>query len=72
MKNKKKNPTVDIIIPNYNKESYLKECVNSVLNQTYNNWKLYIIDDCSTDKSLEYLKKIKNKKKNKNFFFKKK
>ena len=37
MKNKKKNPTVDIIIPNYNKESYLKECVNSVLNQTYNN-----------------------------------
>jgi len=69
MKNITKNPTVDIIIPNYNKEIYLKECVNSVLNQTYNNWKLYIIDDCSTDKSLKYLKKIKNKKKFLKFTF---
>ncbi len=71
MKNRKKNPVVDIIIPNYNKENYLKECVNSVLRQTYNNWKLYIIDDCSTDKSLKYLKKIKNKKKIRIIFLKK-
>ena len=63
MKNKKKNSSVDIIIPNFNKDKYLDECVNSVLNQTYKNWKLYIIDDCSTDKSLKYLHKYKNNKK---------
>ena len=63
MKNKKNNPVVDIIIPNYNKEKYLKECVNSVLNQTYKNWKLYIIDDCSTDQSLNYLNQFRRKRK---------
>ncbi len=50
-------PFIDIIIPNYNKGDYLKECLDSVLNQTYKNWKVYVIDDCSKDISKEILKK---------------
>ena len=36
---------VDIILPNFNKEKYLDEAINSILSQTHKNWKLYIIDD---------------------------
>ena len=38
-----------IILPNYNKFNFIEESINSVLNQTFKDWKLYIIDDCSTD-----------------------
>lgn len=57
------NDFVDIILPNYNKELYLKEAVDSVINQSFENWKLYIIDDCSTDKSIEVLKSYRENKK---------
>jgi teichuronic acid biosynthesis glycosyltransferase TuaG len=36
---------ISIITPSYNSESYLEECINSVLNQTYINWEMLIIDD---------------------------
>lgn len=42
---------VSIIMPNYNCEKYISETIQSVINQTYTNWELIIIDDCSTDKS---------------------
>ena len=57
------DPNIDIIVPNYNKANYLDECIGSVLNQTYVNWSLYIIDDCSTDSSSNILNKYKNEKK---------
>ena len=57
------NNFVDIILPNFNKATYLKEAVDSIFKQTYENWKLYIIDDCSTDKSKIILEKFKNSKK---------
>ena len=41
----KEKPSVDVIIPNYNKSDYIEEAINSVINQTYKNWFLYIIDD---------------------------
>ena len=44
-------------MPNFNKADYLEEALNSVKNQTFKDWKLYIIDDCSNDKSNEILKK---------------
>lgn len=45
------NEKISIILPVYNSENYLESCINSVINQTYENWELFIIDDCSTDSS---------------------
>ncbi|MBD5371809.1 MAG: glycosyltransferase family 2 protein [Bacteroides sp.] len=42
---------VSIIIPIYNVEAYLRECLNSVIKQTYGNWECILIDDASTDAS---------------------
>lgn len=47
------NPTLSIIIPVYNSSRYLEECVNSILSQTYGDFELILIDDGSTDNSLE-------------------
>ncbi len=58
----KEKPNVDVIIPNYNKSAYIEEAINSVVNQTCKNWHLYVIDDCSTDNSLEKIKKFSEKK----------
>ena len=58
--NSKKNnsPWVDVIITNFNKAKFLEESINSVIDQTYKNWKLYIIDDNSNDHSLEIINKF--------------
>jgi len=53
---------IGIIIPNFNKAENLDECINSVINQTYKNWSLYIIDDFSNDNSLSILDKYKKHK----------
>lgn len=49
---------VGILIPLYNNEKKIEECLNSVKNQTYKNLEVIIIDDGSTDKSLEVCKQI--------------
>ncbi len=49
---------VSIITPVFNSENYLEETINSVLNQTYQNWELIIIDDCSTDNSVDIINKF--------------
>tara|TARA_Y100000590_G_C15598774_1_gene969165 strand:- start:73 stop:837 length:765 start_codon:yes stop_codon:yes gene_type:complete len=51
-------PSVDVILPNYNKSLFLEEAINSVISQDYNNWHLYIVDDNSYDNSLKILKKF--------------
>ena len=55
-----KQPNIDIIIPNYNKAKYLNQCLDSILSQTYKNWKIYLVDDNSNDHSTEILKKYEN------------
>ena len=47
------NDLVSIIMPSYNTGRFITETINSVLNQTYNNWELIIVDDCSTDNTDE-------------------
>ena len=42
---------VSVITPLYNSRAFLKDCINSVLNQEYQNWEMLIVDDCSTDDS---------------------
>ncbi len=54
--------SVDIIMPNYNKGEYLEKSINSVIKQTYKFWKLYIIDDKSTDDSISILNNFKKDK----------
>lgn len=46
----------------YNAEQYLKKSIQSIINQTYKNWELIIIDDCSRDGSIAILNSFKNKK----------
>jgi alpha-1,3-rhamnosyltransferase len=54
----KKNPLVSVVIPCYNHQDYIKECIQSIINQDYNNIELLIIDDGSTDKSAKVIKEM--------------
>lgn len=52
---------IDILLATYNGEKYLKEQIDSILNQTYKNIKLIVSDDCSKDKTVEILKEYEKK-----------
>ena len=52
---------VSVVIPVYNSEKYLEECLNSVISQTYQNIEIIAVDDGSIDSSLEILKKFSDK-----------
>ena len=54
-------PKVSVIIPVYNTEKYLRECLDSVINQTLKEIEIICVDDGSTDSSLEILKEYANK-----------
>ena len=51
---------VSIITPMYNSEATIAETIKSVLAQTYSEWEMVIVDDCSTDASASIVKKYQN------------
>ena len=63
----KKN-LIDIVLPTFNSEKFIIKTINSIINQSFRNWRIIIIDDASTDKTLPILKifykKLLKKKKN--------
>ena len=50
---------VSIIIPSFNKEKFIKQTIESVLSQIYKNIEIIVVDDCSTDNTLNILNKFK-------------
>lgn len=56
-----KNKELTIIIPCFNAEKFLNKCIDSILNQKYNNFDLILINDCSTDNTLNIIKSYKKK-----------
>ena len=51
---------VSIVLPIYNGEKYMRQSIESVINQTYKNWELIIIDDCSSDNTPHIAKEYAN------------
>jgi glycosyltransferase involved in cell wall biosynthesis len=58
IKNKKDTTLVSVIIPVYNIEPYIERCLLSVLNQSYDNIEILIIDDCGQDKSINLVEQV--------------
>ena len=54
---------VSIITPSYNSSKFIKDCVDSVFSQTYKNWEMIIVDDCSKDNSKEIISELSTKDK---------
>jgi teichuronic acid biosynthesis glycosyltransferase TuaG len=52
------NNLISIITPSYNSKKFIKETINSVISQTYENWEMIIVDDKSKDDSIEFIKEL--------------
>lgn len=64
-----KEKKVNIIIPVYNSEKYIADCIESIQNQSYNNVEVILIDDGSTDNSAKIIKKYTEKNTNIKYFW---
>jgi teichuronic acid biosynthesis glycosyltransferase TuaG len=60
----KQDPSVSIVMPNYNKGKFLEESINSIISQDYKNWNLFLIDNASTDNTKSILSNYNNPKYN--------
>ena len=50
------NPLVSIVVPTFNGERYIYETMSHVFNQTYRNIEVIVVDDCSTDETVSFLR----------------
>ncbi len=55
------NELVSIIVPTYNTEKFIRSTIDSVLNQTYTNWEMILVDDASTDKTVSVIEEFAQK-----------
>ena len=55
-------PKISIIMPNFNNEKFIKSTLRSIINQTFRQWELIIVDDNSNKNTIKILKNLKNKK----------
>ncbi|MBZ9578028.1 glycosyltransferase [Patescibacteria group bacterium] len=62
---------ISIVIPTYNAEKTLKQCLNSILNQTYKNYEIIVVDNNSTDKTEKIIKELQRKNKKIKYLFEK-
>ena len=61
MAKESKQPLVSIVVPVYNAARFMDDTIQTVLNQTYQNWELLLVDDCSSDESVQIIKKYQKK-----------
>ena len=62
---------ISIILPNFNSQKYIKQTIQSILNQSFKLWELIIVDDCSNSETKNILKNYKKNKKIKIFYLNK-
>jgi len=55
------SPLISIITPVYNHEKFIRDTIESVINQTYQNWEMLVVDDCSVDRSWEIIQEYAKK-----------
>lgn len=55
-----RKPLVSVRIPSYNHEAYIGACIKSILAQTFGDFEIVIVDDCSTDRSVEVIKSFRD------------
>lgn len=51
-------PLISVVIPMYNRKKTIERCLNSVLNQSYKNLEVILVDDCSTDGTIDYISNV--------------
>lgn len=54
-------PLVSVVVPNYNNEPYIADCLESILDQTYSRIEIVVSDDCSKDQSIDIVRKYVNR-----------
>ena len=52
------SPLISVLLPTYNVEQYVEQAINSILYQTYSNLELIVVDDCSSDRTFDYVLRI--------------